>query len=207
MRRGVGFDPRLLFICCLVCSKIEDGEAGIPDARPPTKGRPLSIEDRIRDIVVPIVEDLGLVLFDLDYNGGKVKVTIDQDDGVDSQLLVLATQQISREFDEVDPIQTAYTIEVTTPGIERKLRRPQHFQRSLNYQVAVKLHEELDGDRRLTGTITAADDDGFTVRRGDGTDVVIDYDQVQKARTVFEWGPAPKPGGPKKKNPTNKAGV
>lgn len=155
----------------------------------------MSIEDRVRNIVLPIVTDLDLVLFDLEYGGGRLRITIDHDQGVDSEVLTLATRQISRELDEIDPISSGYTLEVTTPGIERKLRRAEHYKRSINYQVSIKLVEELDGDRRVTGTITSADDDGVTIRRPDGSDLVLAYDRVQKAKTVFDWGPQPKPGG------------
>lgn len=167
----------------------------------------MGVQERVLDIVEPIVEDLDLYLFDLDYAGGRLKITIDTVDGVesvDSSLLTLCTRQISRELDEVDPISGKYTLEVSTPGVERRLRRPDHFHRSIGMDITVKLGAHVEGERRFSGALVAADDKTFTIADADGDKTELNYDDAAKVRTTFEWGPKPKPGGPKT---TKKAGA
>jgi ribosome maturation factor RimP len=165
--------------------------------------------DRIRDLIVPVVTDLQLDLYDLEFAGGVLRVTIDtppgtvQPDGrpggVDLDTIALATRLISRELDASDPMPGSYTLEVTSPGLERTLRTPAHFRREVGKQVNVRLRDMGEGGlRRLNGTLVGADDDTFTVRLDDTlVEHSAPYSQIDRAKTVFVWGPAtnqPKPG-------------
>ena len=162
----------------------------------------MAAEDRVHVVVDPIIEDLDLELVDLVYGGGRLKITIDHREGLDTELLTKATRMISHEMDLQDPINGAYTLEVTSPGVERPLRTPAHFVRSIGEQVAIKLKPNADNLRRVKGELAAADDDGITVTTDDG-EHTLTFEQIAKANTVFDWGPAPKPG--KAKKSTNKA--
>ena len=153
----------------------------------------MAIEDRVHAVVDPLVDDLGLELVDLVYGGGRLKITIDHPDGLGTELLTRATRMISHEMDLEDPIGGAYTLEVTSPGVERELRTPAHYERSIGEQVSLKLKPNDENLRRVKGALTAADDDGVTVVAEDETHT-ISYDRIAKAKTVFDWGPAPKPG-------------
>jgi ribosome maturation factor RimP len=126
--------------------------------------------------------------------------------GITLDLLALATRLISRELDHADPIPGTYTLEVSSPGLERPLRTPAHFRRSLGSEVAVRLRDVAKDERRAQGVLSAAGDDSFTVTRADGTQRDIPYDQVDRARTIFNWGPPPKPakGKPKRQTPSGK---
>ncbi len=81
---------------------------------------------RVRALVEPIVADLDLDLYDVEQRGGTVRVVIDTPPGsaggVDLDTLALATRLVSRELDHADPVPGAYTLEVTSPGVERTLR-------------------------------------------------------------------------------------
>jgi len=164
----------------------------------------MTAEDRANAVVAPIIDDLELELVDLVYGGGRLKITIDHPDGLNTQLLTKATRMISHEIDLQDPINGAFTLEVTSPGVERPLRTPAHFERSIGEQVAIKLKPNDEKLRRVKGELTAVTDDGITVTSDDETHT-LSFEQIAKANTVFDWGPKPKPGkGPSKKN-TNKA--
>lgn len=169
---------------------------------------------RVRLLVEPIAADLGLDLYDLEHRGGTVRITLDtppgSDSGVTLDQLALATRLVSKELDAHDPIPSRYTLEVTSPGVERALRTPAHFRREAGKLVAVRLRDVEAAERRVRGTIVAADDEAVTLDV-DGESHTIHYDQIDRARTVFEWGPAPKPGGPKRSRrspstPTAEAG-
>lgn len=153
----------------------------------------MAIEDRIQAVIAPVIEDLDLELVDLVYAGGRLRVTIDHPQGLDTELLTRATRLVSHELDLNDPIGGKYTLEVSSPGIERQLRTPAHFKRSVGEQVSLKLVPTSDGVRRIQGELSAADEVSITVTGADQTHVVP-YEQIAKANTVFDWTPAPKPG-------------
>jgi ribosome maturation factor RimP len=147
-------------------------------------------EERVRALVVPIIADLGLDLYDFEYAGGVVRVTLDKPGGVDLEAIALATRLISREMDHVDPISGRYTLEVSSPGLERNLRTPSHFQRIIGWTVNVRTHASVEGDRRAQGVLSAADDSGITVTFTKGKELLerrLAYADIERARTVFEW--------------------
>ncbi len=147
-------------------------------------------EERVRALVVPIIADLGLDLYDFEYAGGVVRVTLDKPGGVDLEAIALATRLISREMDHVDPISGRYTLEVSSPGLERNLRTPTHFQRIIGWTVNVRTHASVEGDRRVQGVLSTADDNGITVTFTKGKELLerrLAYGEIDRARTVFEW--------------------
>jgi len=161
--------------------------------------------DRVRALVEPLTDEVGVELFDLELNGGVLRVTLDKPGGVDLEDITRVTRAVSRALDEDDPISGRYTLEVSSPGLERTLRTPAHWSWAVGRQVAVKTVAGFAGERRLTGTVTAADDDAATLTLDDPAGEVVDlrYDDVERARTVLDWGPAPKPGrGSKPGRPT-----
>ena len=94
--------------------------------------------DRVTALVEPIADDYAVEIVDLDYSGGVLKVVIDQPDGLESGVLVEVTKAISRMIDAEDPIPSRFTLEVTSPGVERPLKTPAHFKRAVGETVAVK---------------------------------------------------------------------
>ncbi len=139
-------------------------------------------------------------MYDIEQRGATLRVTLDTPPGAPSGVtldeLALASRLVSRELDHHDPVPGHYTLEVTSPGVERALRTPAHFRREVGKVVAIRLTDVSHDDRRVTGTLIAADDTSATVAV-DGPDGpehrTVRYDQIDRARTVFEWGPAPKP--------------
>jgi ribosome maturation factor RimP len=158
--------------------------------------------DRVRELVAPIATDLGLDLYDVERRGATLRVTLDSKPGsaggITLDELALASRLVSRELDEADPVPGRYTLEVTSPGVERALRTPAHFQREVGKVIALRLADVGHAERRLTGTLVDADDATATIRVDgpDGpTERTIRLDQIDRAKTVFDFAPAPKPGG------------
>ena len=165
--------------------------------------------DRVQALVEPVASDLQLDLYDIERRGGTIRITLDTPPGspagVSLDTLSLATRQISRELDHEDPIAGRYTLEVTSPGLERALRTPAHFQREVGKDITVRLRDVEADERRVRGKLVAADDQAATILLDDGAEQVVCYDAIDKARTIFEWGPTPKQGG-KNKPGKNKSG-
>jgi ribosome maturation factor RimP len=166
---------------------------------------------RVRKLVAPIASDLGLDLYDVEQRGDTLRVTLDtppgSGNGVDLDTLALAARLVSRDLDHDDPLPDRYTLEVTSPGVERSLRTPAHFQRELGKTLNVRLADVGNEHRRLEGVLVAADDSCATLQIADpGSGALVErmiaYDQIDRAKTVFVWGPKPKPGGSKRRDTT-----
>ena len=150
----------------------------------------------------PVVRANDLELVDVELRSGVLLVTVDRDGGVDLGALTDANRVVSARLDELDPIPGRYTLEVSSPGVERTLRRPAHFVRAIGETVTVKTRPQVPGDRRRRGVLVAADDDGLTLEVDGGPEerIQLSYSDIDKARTVFVWGPE---GGPRGKAATS----
>lgn len=154
----------------------------------------MSIVECVREVVEPLLARQSLTVYDIELSGSQLRITVTAPGGVDLEAIAHATRLISVALDEHDPIPSKYTLEVSSPGLERPLRTPAHFTDAVGLTLSVKTVSDFDGARRLKGTLVAADDEGITVG-----DLTLRYDDIEKARTVFEWGAAPKPGKTKAK--------
>ena len=163
---------------------------------------------RVRLLIEPFLEELGVTLYDLEYTGGVLRITVEQEGGVGIATIGKLTRRISHLFDEEDPMPGQYTLEVSSPGLERALRTPEHFAGAVGSIVALKTKPGVEGDRRIKGTLVSVEGTSATIAPSDaapGTTRVIALDDIERARTVFEWGPAPKPGSGSKPGAPSKS--
>ena len=173
---------------------------------------------KLTEIIEPVVAASGLTLYDAEFRGSSLLVMVDGANGANLDQVASVSRAIARHLDESDPIPGSYTLEVSTPGLERRLRQPDHFRGAIGETVKVKLNPGAPGDRRADGELIAADDTTATIRTGDGNERSVAYADIDRARTQFEWGPGPKPGkgskpgkvskkgAAKKKDPASKSG-
>jgi ribosome maturation factor RimP len=144
----------------------------------------------------PVVVAADLELVDVELRSGVLLVTVDRPGGVDLEALTDANRAVSSVLDALDPIPGRYTLEVSSPGVERRLRTPAHFVKAVGETVTVKTRPQVPGDRRLRGRLAAADEDGLElVAEGTETAVRLGYSDIDKARTVFVWGSESRPNG------------
>lgn len=152
--------------------------------------------ERLWAVIDPYVVAEGIELDDLEIVGKApavvVRVTLDAEEPIGVDRLAEVSRRLSRLLDEEDPIASSYTLEVSSPGLERKLRRPRHYEKSVGRDVKVKSRVPVDGDHGHKGVLVAAEDDEFVVDV-DGNDRHIAYGDVVSARTVFTWKKASKP--------------
>ncbi len=149
----------------------------------------------IWDLVEPYLAAERLELDDLEMSGqgrGRIlRVVVDGDD-VNIDRLADLSRGLSRLLDNETELQDQYQLEVSSPGLERKLKRPSHFIKSVGREVVVKARRgEVNATMR--GTITAADETGFRIEAEDGVDTVA-YEDVFTAKTVFRWEKARQAG-------------
>lgn len=149
---------------------------------------------RVAELVTPLLQAHGKELYDVVHGGATLQVLVSG--SVDLDELARLTHEISSVLDEADPIDARYTLEVSTPGLERTLRTPRHFASAIGEKVKIKTAPTADGERRVEGALLSAGDDGFVVDTGTAQRR-LSYDDVERARTVFEWG-SEKPTSPSK---------
>ena len=156
----------------------------------------------VRAAAEPVLSSLGMELVDVEIVGSgrarTLRLTIDREGGIDLDALAEANGPVSEALDSVDAMSGPYTLELSSPGVERPLRRPSEFRRFVGTTISVKSHDPVDDARRHRGLLTEVDDSGI-VLEVDGQHRRFSYDAIASARTVFEWGPAPKPKGPAKR--------
>ena len=149
----------------------------------------------IWDVVEPYLAAERLELDDLELAGrgqGRIlRVTVDGEDITVDRLASLA-RGLSRLLDNETDLDGQYQLEVSSPGLERRLKRPSHYQKSLGRELVAKVSL---GETKATirGVLAYANDDSFTIEAEDGPSVVS-YEDVITAKTVFRWEKAPKPG-------------
>ena len=150
--------------------------------------------DTLTNALAPILQARGLDLVDVELNGAQLTVFVDREGGINLDELGEATRDVSAALDEIDPIPGRYTLSVSSPGLERRLRTPAHFARAVGEKVTIRIDAGTAHVRRLTGTLEMADETGCLLVGPEVPDgqLRIGYDQIERARTVFEWGPAPR---------------
>ena len=140
--------------------------------------------EKIEAIAEETARELSLSLFDLEVarEGARVvlRVYLDREGGV----MLSEIQSFSRRFgailDVEDPLREPYVLEVSSPGVNRRLRKPKHFALSAGKRVRVALLSPFEGRRNFVGTITGFDSDGIDIMEGE-TQIRIGYGQIRKA--------------------------
>ena len=143
--------------------------------------------ERVRSAVEPPLSASGFELVDVERQGTVLRVTVDRAGGIDLDGVTEATRLVNEVLDREDLMGEKTTLEVSSPGVERPLRTPEHFRRFVGTEVAVKTRAGTDGERRVSGVLETADDEGVVVagRR-------LAYGEIERARTVFVWPSQPK---------------
>ena len=170
----------------------------------------MSTSEDVERLVAPAVASAGLELVDVELiaNPRVVRISVDGADGVDLDGLGPLAKDISRLLDEADAVPGGhYDLEVSSPGLERTLRRREHFSKAVGARVRLRTRPGADGNRRAEGVLVAADEHGIEVDAGAGEPPrQIAYEDIERARTVFDWQAAlaaapPRPERPRRERP------
>lgn len=139
-----------------------------------------------RDNMVKIVESCGVSLYDTEvvneFESRIFRLYITSKDGITLEKCAEVSRILSPIFDVEPPLEGEYIFEVSSPGIERKLLRPEHFQSSIGEKVKIKLKDK----EKYIGILEAFDANTISVRVNDETKKIA-IEDIEKARTYFEW--------------------
>lgn len=127
---------------------------------------------QVTKLVEPIVNQLGLYLWDVRFEkegaDWYLKVLIDSNDGITLEDCEAVSRPLSKRLDETDPIEQSYYLEVSSPGVERELKKREHFEVCIGDAVTVKLFRPLDGIREFCGELVGYQDDILTIQTQTG---------------------------------------
>jgi ribosome maturation factor RimP len=153
-----------------------------------------SVVDRISEAVSPILWTLGLELADVVCVGqgprSVVRVFIDKPEGVTLDDCERAHKALGPALDVADPFPHAYTLEVSSPGLDRPFKRLQDYRRNIGKRVSVKLKEPLAGQWRLVGTLTGVTDNSVTMEISEpppARTVTLEQRSIGEAKRVVTW--------------------
>lgn len=149
------------------------------------------LRERLIALIEPLLEQLGFELVDLEYAPGRtravLRVFIDKPQGVGLDDCEQVSHELSALLDVEDPVPMAYTLEVSSPGLDRVLRTRAHFQRFVGARVWVELRTaRAGGRRRYTGTLEALDAEGVDLIV-DGAMVRVTFEEISRARLAPQW--------------------
>jgi ribosome maturation factor RimP len=151
-----------------------------------------NVAQRVWELSEPLAKELGLSLWDVQFvkEGADwfLRVFIDKEEGVTIDDCVDMTHALSPVLDKEDPISQEYLLEVSSPGLERKLTRPEHFQAYVGRLVRARLIRPLEtGERELTGVLLGVDEDGrLEIQLDDETSVTLEKKECSSVHSVDE---------------------
>ena len=147
-----------------------------------------SIKDTVGEAIESTVAELGYRIWDITYSkvgaDYHLEITIDCDAGVYIEDCEKVHRAIDPILDEIDPIESFYYLDVSSPGIERELRTAEHIEACIGVKVEAKLFAARDGKKSVIGTLVGTDGDTVTIKE-DERDEVIKLSEISKLNTVF----------------------
>lgn len=164
--------------------------------------------EKIRTLAAQVCEREGVFIYDLELAGRVLRVFIDKDGGASIDDCSNVSKGLNLLLDVEDPIPGgAYNLEISTPGIDRVLREPWHFEKVVGTKIWVRLNTSLGAlgiqsearksAKQLSEVLSSATAQGL-VFEIQGETVSVPFDAIEKAKVVFEVEEKTKPGGPKK---------
>ena len=141
--------------------------------------------------IQPVADELGLTIWDVEFvkEGARriLRVTIDHEDGITIEDCERMHRAIDPVLDEIDPIDTAYDLEVSSPGIERELRIDAHIDACIGEQVEVRFFAPYEGQKAIKGTLEGREEDKTLLLSVNGEQKAIPRSAIAKMQTVFEF--------------------
>jgi ribosome maturation factor RimP len=151
-----------------------------------------AILSKIEAIAERVAESEGIEIVEVELKGGGknrfLRISIDRPEGVTHADCELISHQVGTILDVEDVVPGAYTLEVSSPGVERKLVKYKDFERFAGKKIKVSLREPVENSRRWEGTLASCANGLIHLEIAEGKTIQFPFDQVDKANLKFEWG-------------------
>lgn len=149
-----------------------------------------NIETRVEELLKSIIENIGYELYDVRYEKeGKdyyLRIIIDKPEGIDINDCEKVNNAINDILDEADYIKDQYFLEVSSPGLERILRKDKHFEKQIGCEINLKLFKAINKQKELIGILEEYNKEELTIKVDDET-LKINLKDIAIAKTVFNW--------------------
>lgn len=149
-----------------------------------------ALQERLEQLLEPVIGSLGYELLLLEYSpspkNAMLRLYIDAPAGITLEDCERVSKEVAGVMDVEDPIRSAYRLEVSSPGLDRPLVKPAHFQRFVGQQAKVQLMAPLNGRRRFIGAIVSADADVVRIETEEGV-AEIPLAEIDRARLVPDY--------------------
>ena len=153
--------------------------------------RPKNVVSVVTDLAWQVAEELGYDVWDVEYvkEGARriLRITIDNEEGITIEDCEKMHRAIDPVLDEADPIEEAYNLEVSSPGIERDLKNQMHLDACEGWQVEVKLYAPINNSKSFRGELCACPEGKIVIKQNDE---ILEFDSsaVAKVATVYDFG-------------------
>lgn len=162
-------------------------------------------ERTITELIIPTINDLGCELWGVELHTAgkhsKLCIYIDRPDGVAVEDCERVSRALSDLFDVEDIMPDRYTLEVSSPGMDRILFQPAHYEQAIGEKIEVRLTVPVEKRKRLVGVLVGVEDSQAIVREGE-EEFVLPFETIARARVVpqHSFGNAERPGGKRKRS-------
>lgn len=149
------------------------------------------VEEKIEELVTEPINKLGYSVYDIMYvKEGKdnyLRIFIDNDKGISLDDCEKVNNEITDMLDEADYIKDQYFLEISSPGIERHIRKDKHLEESIEKEIDVKLFKPIDKVKELTGTLKEFNKDTITIVTEEDKEIKIDRSNISLMKRAFKW--------------------
>ncbi len=149
-----------------------------------------NIEKKTEELLKQIIENMGYDLYDIEYlKEGKdyhLCIYIDKENGIDILDCEKVNEVIDPILDKADYIKDSYFLEVSSAGLERKLKRKEHFEKQTGKKIEINLYSKVDGKKNIQGILKECNND-FLVLQTEQKEIKINIEQISNAKSVFDW--------------------
>ena len=149
------------------------------------------VEQQVTRLLEPTVSGLGYELWGVEYlpqsRSGLLRLYIESDEGITLEDCERVSNQVSAVLDVEDPIRGSYRLEVSSPGMDRPLFKPEHYARMVGERLKLRTHHPKDGQRNFTGVLTAMEDNTLYIRMDDGHEAALAFDEIEKGHVVAQF--------------------
>ena len=147
---------------------------------------------RVWELAAPLVDREGMEIVDIEFRyegsrGGKIlRLYLDKEGGPKVDDLSRVSHQLSELLDTQDVVPGTYTLEVSSPGINRSLKRPEHFARFVGKRIRVRTRDRIDGRRSFLGTLQEVLENQITLKQ-EGAQYQIPFSVIEKSNYEHDW--------------------
>ena len=150
-----------------------------------------NIAETVYELALPIVEEMGCELYDVEFlkegSDWFLRVYIDKIGGITLEDCEKVSRPLNAKIDEIDPISHAFYLEVSSPGLERTLKKPRDFERSIGQLVEIKLFQAIENTKRYEGELVSYDGKSLSIKTETNESLQFQIEQIAKIKTLIKF--------------------